>query len=231
MGAVEGEPKTEGLHFFNPITKSMVEIDVREQKVDGQTTAFTRDTQNVEITYSITYYPDPTKIGQIYKQFGRDWDDKIVGQVVLGSMKDAVGQYVADDLVAKREVAKAAAQKEITDALADRGVIVTRIDFTNLDFSPAYEKAVEEKVEAIQHAQKAKNRTVEVEEQAKQTVLSAKASAEAMKIQTEALKQSKALVEYEAVKKWDGALPQYIFGGGAVPFIDIARLGKGSSVQ
>ena len=36
-----------------------------------------------------------------------------------------------------------------------------------------------------------------------------------------ALTQNKALVEYEAVKKWDGKLPEYMMGG-AMPFINLA---------
>ena len=49
----------------------------------------------------------------------------------------------------------------------------------NLDFDDAYEKAVEAKVVAIQRAAEAKNETVQIEEQAKQTVKTAQAEAEA----------------------------------------------------
>lgn len=231
FGEVASDPLPEGIYFYNPFTTDVIELNVQEQKIEGETDAFTRDTQNVKIKYALTYYPDASKIGSLYKQFGYDWEDKVINQIVLGSMKDAVGQYNADDLVSKREVAKATAQKEIHDALIERSVNVTDLQFTNLDFDDAYEKAVEEKVVAIQEAQKAKNETVRVQEQSNQKVIDAKAVAEAMRIKTEALKQSKALVDFEAVQKWNGVLPQYIFGGGAVPFIDVAKIGKGSRTE
>ena len=41
-----------------------------------------------------------------------------------------------------------------------------------------------------------------------------------MAIRAQALTQNKALVEYEAVKKWDGKLPEYMLGG-SVPFINL----------
>ena len=41
-----------------------------------------------------------------------------------------------------------------------------------------------------------------------------------MQIRATALTQNKALVEYEAVQKWDGKLPEYMMGGG-VPFISV----------
>ena len=41
-----------------------------------------------------------------------------------------------------------------------------------------------------------------------------------MRIKSNALKTNKSLIEYEAVQKWDGKLPQYT-GGGAMPFINL----------
>jgi regulator of protease activity HflC (stomatin/prohibitin superfamily) len=223
FGKVMGEPLPEGLHFYNPFTSNIVEIDVREQKVQEQTECFTKDTQHVLLTYAVTFYPDPSKIHQIYQQFGEEWESKIVQQKVLGSIKDTVGQYIADDLVAQREVAKKDAEKELVENLGARNVIVTSLDFVNLDFDDAYEKAVEQKVVAMQEAAKARNKTVEVDEKAKQQIRIAQAEAEAMRIKTEALSKSKGLVEYEAIQKWNGQLPTYMFGG-SVPMINIEKL-------
>lgn len=220
FGKVTGEPLPEGLYFYNPFTTSIREINVREQKIEQVTDCFTRDTQKVKITFAMTYYPDPLTIHEIYKQFGDSWAEKIVLPATLGSIKDTIGKYVADDLVGKREEAKDAAQKEIIENLKKRNVIATRIDFVNLDFESAYEKAVEEKVVAVQKAAESKNKTVRVQEEANQKVIAAKAEAESMKIRSAALVQNKGLVEYEAVQKWDGKLPQYMMGN-SVPFINL----------
>jgi len=219
-GKVVGDPLTPDIYFYNPISTKIFEIDVREQKFENKTFCFTKDTQTVEVSYTVTYYPRPEMIGKIYSQFGHDWVNKIIGPAVLGSIKDSIGQYIADDLVSKREAVKVAAQTEITNALESRDVVVTRLDMTNLDFDDAYERAVEAKVVAIQKAQEAKNKTVEIEERAKQTIKTAQAEAESMRIRANALSQNKSLVEYEAVQKWDGKLPQYMMGN-SVPFIKI----------
>lgn len=219
-GKVIGDPLQPGMYFYNPISSKIFEIEVREQKLEGNTSCFTKDTQTVIVSYAVTYYPQPEMIGKIYSQFGHEWYSKVISPAVLGSIKDSIGQYIADDLVSKREAVKAAAQKEIMEALGTRNVNVTRLDITNLDFDDAYEKAVEAKVVAIQKAQEAKNKTVEIEEKAKQTVKAAQAEAESMRIRANALTQNKSLVEYEAVQKWDGKLPQYMMGS-STPFINI----------
>lgn len=225
-GKVEGEPLSPGLQFYNPIGGNVFEMSVREEILNQSTAVFTRDTQSVQVQFSVTYYPDPKRIGALYSQFGKDWQTKTVLPAVLGSLKDAIGQYIADELVGKRELVKGKAEAEVKAALAGRDVIVTRLDLTNLDFDDAYEQAVEAKVVAVQNAMKAKNQTVQVEEQARQTVATAKADSEAMRIKSQALSQNKGLVAYEAVAKWDGKLPQIIMGGQSMPMLDLGKIMK-----
>lgn len=220
FGKIQGEPLSEGLHWYNPLSESIKEIDVREHNINGEADSFTKDTQKVKITFVMTYYPDPTKIHLIYQNLGDKWMDKIVLPATLGAIKDTVGKYVADDLVGKREEAKDSAEREITETLKKRDVVVTRLDFTHLDFEDAYEKAVEDKVVAVQRAAEAKNKTIHVQETAKQTVIEAEAEAQSMLIRSQALSQNKNLVEYEAVQKWDGKLPTYMMGN-STPFIKL----------
>lgn len=46
------------------------------------------------------------------------------------------------------------------------------------------------------------------------------AEAKSMSIRANALTKNKALVQYEAVKKWDGKLPTYLMGN-SIPFVNI----------
>lgn len=222
-GKVIDEPLEPGLYFYNPVSSDIFEISVREEKLEGETACFTKDTQTVKLNYAVTYYPDPKSIGHLYSQFGKDWERKVIEPALLGSLKDAIGQYIADDLVSKREAVKSAAQNEMKTALSQRAVSLTRLDIVNLDFDDAYERAVEQKVVAIQQAQEAKNKTVRVTEEAKQQIETAKAEAESMRIRANALMQNKSLVDYEAVQKWDGKLPEMILGSGTMPFIDLRK--------
>ncbi len=227
FGEIQGEPLVEGLHFYNPFTSDIMEYEVREDKIEGVTSVFTADTQRADIQFALTWYPEPTMVHSLYKSFGRKYEveKKVVTPSTLGSLKDAIGQIKADDLVSKRDVATKNALIQIREALKDRHIVVTDLQFTNIDFDDSYEQAVISKVVAIQRAQEAKNQTLQVEEQSKQIVLTAKADAEAMRIKSQALAQNKGLVDYEIAQKWDGALPQYMFGN-SVPMLDLKGLGK-----
>jgi hypothetical protein len=80
---------------------------------------------------------------------------------------------------------------------------------------------VEQKVIAQQKAIEEQNRTKQIEEQARQKVLSAEAEAKSIQIRAQALERNAKLVEWEAVQKWNGVLPQYMLGSGATPFINL----------
>ena len=225
FGEVVGEPLPEGLHFYNPVTTNITEFEVREEKWSDKTAIFTKDTQRVDVEFAVVYYPKPEKVHQLFREVGESdaLAEKIIKPVILGSIKDAIGEIIADELVSKRELVTKAALREVQENLAGRNVLVTDLQFTNLDFDDAYEQAVEQKVVAIQDAQKAKNETVRIDEEAKQKVTTAKAEAEAMKIKSQALAQNKGLVDFEAVQRWDGKLPQFMMGN-STPFIDMRGL-------
>lgn len=127
--------------------------------------------------------------------------------------KNVIGQWNAIDLIANREKAGMAIENAISLSLAQRGINTVKFELTNIDFDPSFEKAVEDKVTAVQRAEEAKNNTVRVQEEANQRVIAAQADAEAMKIKTTALKESQSLVMYEAVQKWNGILPVIVNGG------------------
>lgn len=232
FGEIKGEPLSEGLHFYNPITTTIYPYNIREEKFEGKTAIFTKDTQRTDVEFAVTWMPDEKMVHMIYKNIGNELqvEQKIIRPVVLGSIKDSIGQIIADDLVSKRELATDNAMALIQKNLAGRHIIIKDLQFTNIDFDANYEEAVEQKVVAIQKAQKAKNDTVRIEEEAKQKIKIAEAEAESMRIKSEALSHNRGLVEFEWVQKWDGKLPQYNFGN-AVPMINLDSLKKQTSSE
>lgn len=221
FGEIIGEPLPEGMYFYNPFTTSIYELDVREKKLEGKTMAFTRDVQQVMVTYALNFRPDEKAIHLLYKEVGVKWADLLLPQVVEGNLKNAIGQWDAVHLVENRNKAVRASELAIADVAKTRKIIVTRFEVINLDFHDDFEKATEAKVTAQQMAERAKNETVRIQEEANQLVISAKAEAESIKIRTQALERSPALIQYEAVQKWDGKLPQYMLGSGTLPFINV----------
>jgi len=157
----------------------------------------------------------------MFRDVGIEWADRLLPQIVEGNLKAIIGGYPAVELIENRAKATQDAEKLIVEKALEKGIIISKLELTNLQFEPEFEKAVEAKVVAIQKAAEAKNKTVEVTERAKQKLISAQAEAKSMRIRAQALTQNKSLVEYEAIMKWNGKLPEYVLGN-TMPFINVS---------
>ena len=107
-------------------------------------------------------------------------------------------------------------------AMKGKPVRVSSIVLANVDYSDVFEKAIEDKQVAMQNAIRAKNRTQEIEEEARQKIITAEAEAKSMQIRGDALKANPGLVQLEAVSKWDGKAPgTLVIGDKATPMLNL----------
>lgn len=220
LGELQPEVYDEGIHAKWPFIETIKTLDVKTQNKEDSTRVYTKDLQQALVEYSVNYNLIPNEIDKLYKEIGTDYEKKIIGPRVYGAIKDVIGKTEAQTLIANRTEAANQVIEALQKKLKNKHINVTNFEFTNIDYKDEFENAIEDKVIAEQDALKAKNRTVQVEEEAKQKVIAAEAEAKSMAIRAEALSQNKNLVEYEAVQKWDGKLPQYMMGN-SVPFINL----------
>lgn len=222
MGKISPQSYSEGVHFVTPFISKIHTMDVKTQKSNIKTQVYTKDIQQAIISYVVNYNLQADNAYKMYREVGKNYQDIVLTPVVEATLKDVIGKWNAQDLVANRERATKEILSKLQEHLVDNYIVVTDFQITAINYSDVFEKAIESKVTAEQEALKAKNKTVQIQEEAKQKVISAEAEAKSMAIRANALSQNKALVEYEAVKKWDGKLPDYIMGN-SVPFISLKK--------
>lgn len=220
LGEVQAESYGEGLHLIFPFIQKFRTMDVKTQRNTLTTSVYTKDIQQARITYVINYNVQPNKVNKLFQEVGMDYVSTILTPVVEGTIKDIIGKWNAQDLIANREKATGDILFKLHNQLKDNYINVTDFQMTEINYSDVFERAIESKVTAEQEALKAKNKTVQVQEEAKQKVIAAEAEAKSMAIRAKALSQNKSLVQYEAVQKWDGKMPQYMLGN-SVPFINV----------
>lgn len=237
----------EGLHFFPMFGRDLVTYNIRNQTVRLKTPVFTKDVQSMTVDMMVTYNIMKEKVIQLHRTTGKNYLDVLITPSILGATKDALGKMEAGDIVASREKATESIGSEIGRRLEPHGIRVTLVNITNIDYSDAFEKAVEEKQVALQRSIKEKNETARLREVAEQEVVKAEAEARAKVLQSEAeakamlvkaeaearsiemrnaaLASSHALIEYETVKAWDGKLPVQMLGGAPIPFLKLENGG------
>ena len=210
----------EGVHFVMPFISTVKKMNVKTVKANIATMAQSKDIQQARIVYVVNYNLQPENAPKVWRTVGRDYVSVVVMPTVEGIVKDTIGKWNAQDIVANREKVASEVLFKLNEKLGPKYINVSDFQITEIQYSQAFEQAIESKVTAEQEALKAKNKTVQVQEEARQKIIASEAEAKSMAIRAQALTQNKNLVEYEAVQKWDGKLPQYMMGN-SVPFVHL----------
>lgn len=222
LGKVSPQSYSEGIHFVTPFISKIKVMDVKTQKSNIRTQAFTKDIQQATLTYVVNYNLQPENVHKMYREVGKNYQDTILMPIVEGTIKDVIGGQQAQTLIGAREQVTKDILFKLQKELDKKYINVTDFQITNIGYSDVFEKAIEAKVTAEQEALKARNKTVQVQEEAKQKVISAEAEAKAIRVKAEALNRNKELVQLEMIKKWSGNLPTHVLGN-SIPMFNIDK--------
>lgn len=210
----------DGLHVKIPFIQTVKKVNVQQKKFDGKENSYTRDVQTSEVQYTINYDLVRENVNNLIKNVGEDYHNRIVVPFIRSAMKEAFGNFAATEIVENRDAVRREIENALRRTLDSNYFINVQFQLVDIDFDDDFENAIKEKQVAEQQALKAKNVTIQIEEQAKQTKIRAEADAEAIRIKAKALESNPKLVEYEAVQKWDGKMPQYMMGN-SLPLINL----------
>jgi regulator of protease activity HflC (stomatin/prohibitin superfamily) len=196
----------DGFHFVNPFTEDVHTFKVSAQKVEVAATAASKDLQDVTTTVAVQYKLDETRVGELYSEYQRGVQTTVIDPAIQDAIKAGTASYTAEQLITQRPLVKEAIEVALKERLAEAFVIVTNVDIVNFNFSESFNSAIEAKVTAEQEAQKAKNDLARVEFEAQQRIEQAKAEAEAIRIQAEAVTSQGGAdyVELQRIERWNG---------------------------
>lgn len=224
LGNVIAMRQDSGFYFQIPLIDRVILIDTRINKAEIETTALSHDLQSVSVGMVINYrISDASKL---YQNIGTHFKEIIIDPFTQESVKAIVAKFTAEDLIQSRHKAKEMVIAELKARLEPLHIALIDFNFTHLDFSPEFIKAVEDKQIADQSSKTAKNLTEKIKEEAIQTKQRAEAEAYALKVKRESLtkeliqlKQVEAQIK--AIEKWDGVLPRVT--GNATPIISLGQ--------
>ncbi len=222
-GAVTGKVISEGLYVRIPVSDRVVVMDVRIQKEQVQATAASKDLQSVNSVAALNFHIRPEKVAEIYRDVGTDYKTRLIDPALQESVKASTAKYTAEELITKREQVKEEIRLHVKNKLDPRGIEVDDFNIVDFNFSRSFNEAIEAKVTAEQSALAAKNKLEQIKFEADQKIAEARGKAEAMRVESEALKTNPQVLQLRALEKWDGVLPKVT--GGAIPFLDINSLG------
>lgn len=228
-----------GLHGKMPFIDVVTKMNVRTQVVknehfvnekgevvsDNALSAASKDLQDVKVSTVVNYRIDQSKALDVYTQFktAEAFEEGVVKPLIKDAVKTLTATYTAEELVTKRAELNSAISEMVGKKLSGTYALYEQGNVTNIEFSPSFTQAIERKVTAEQDALASKNRLEQTKYEGEQKVVSAKAEAEAIRIQSQAINSQggQDYVQLQAIEKWDGHLPTQMIPGSTVPFINL----------
>lgn len=235
-----------GLHFKLPFFQTARFITVRNENMRYEkVAAYSFDQQVAELVLSVNYQINPNDVETVYRLYGSEdaATARVLNPRVYEQVKNVFGQYTAQRAIQERGQMNAAITKALQDATTGSGIQVTSVQIENIDYSDAYEQAVEAAAKAKADIERSKSELLRVEQEAQQKVKQAEAEAEAKKLQADAdayataaagkataeairdrgaaLRDNPQLVNLVAAERWNGVLPTSMVPNSAVPFINL----------
>lgn len=215
-----------GLNFVNPITDTVEIMDLKVHVREAQFASYTKDAQPLTAAIEYQYEPHGEQAMQIVAQYGsyEIMETKLCAAVEERA-KIVFARYGAMTLLENRSTLSAQVQTEVKELENLFPVNFTQVIVKDIDFSDAFEAAVEAKMQAEQNALRAENEKQEAITRAEQarevarveaeaTVLTAQAEADALKITRDALEaMPDTWIQQMYIEKWDGKLPTLISEG------------------
>ena len=254
-GAIRGL-QNEGFTVILPWQKLDVFSIRAEQADIENAEGSTSDTQPVKVSLTVRYSIAPDRVTEVYEKYSHDGNLQSYVQTATQEVFKAVtARYSAPDLIAQRAAVSTDITTALRSKLATYGAQVISIDMRNFSFSESYMRAINDKVtqEQLRLAAENKLKTVEAEQKQKVAVAEAEANAvkatadgdayaklkvaqaeaQAMQVQNEALAKNKDVLELRRIEveltkaqKWNGQLPQAIYAGAPVPFMNVGNPAK-----
>lgn len=225
---------------FLGIGYDVIKMDCRWQNYSIQTSAFSKDIQQVDLIVSVNYQLQKQGAQRMYRDVGEDYADKIIKPRMLDALKSVISKYSAEELIAKRQEISYQVLDLIKAQLEFYELNIREIAIEDIDFTDAYTDAIEAKQVATQRSLQIKTEqeqlTLETEAEAERKKIEAQNALEIAKLEADAIvytaeKQAEAnkklaesmtneLLDYYRIEKWDGKLPKISGGESMITLID-----------
>lgn len=227
LGKAQDGALLEGIHFKPPLVSAVDVYDVTVQKFEVPAQSATKDLQDLSASFAINFRLDPLQVVEIRRTQGtlQNIVSKIVAPQTQESFKIAAARRTVEQAITQRSELKEDFDNALNSRLEKYGIIVLDTSVIDLNFSPEFARAVEDKQIAEQRAQRAVYIAQEAEQEAQADINRAKGKAEAQRLLAETLKaQGGPLVlQKEAIEAWKE-------GGAQMPKVLVMEGNSKSSV-
>ena len=226
-GQIAGDSVSSGLHFHVPFIENIHNVNCKQQEINfGDTKIWSETSERTEIyaqNVTVDYQINPKYASWIWRNI-EEYDKYLVKQTAVESgLKSAMKQYNDIDVTDRAKIEKTAkecVQLALNEKYKNQVVDIIDVTIGNMNFSDAYNEAIEKKAQAKLAAEteeyenkkaiakkkaEAEQRKIEAESKAEARLIEAESEAKANKEISDSITTNILMDKW--IDKWDGKAP------------------------
>lgn len=223
LGTMSDQFVAPGFGFKMPLITEIWRVNVQQDTREVSAECFSSDLQQINVQVKVLYRIPETSVVAVVRDYAGNPFENLILPRVQEATKEVTALKTAADIVKTREQIKVAAL-EASRAKIGSLLIIEDLVIEDVRLSKELENAIEAKMVQQQEAEKAIFKMQQARTDAETLIIKAKADAESIRIQGEALEKTPRLVELKMVEKWNGVAPQVVGSGSNI----LLPLGKGT---
>lgn len=184
---------------FNPFTTRIIKMPIRTVNVEITSNLPSKEGLNVAAVISILYRIQPEKAPGILENIGVNYEEIVITSVFRSAAADVCSRFFAKDMhSAERSAIEKAITEQMSKLLGPRGFDVQAVLLKNIQLPPGLARAVEEKLEAEQDAQRMEFLLDREKKEAQRKTIEAQGIRDAQKVISEGLNDQ--IIKWQSIE-------------------------------
>jgi regulator of protease activity HflC (stomatin/prohibitin superfamily) len=199
LGKVNKKPLPAGPRFFNPFATTVIIVPVRTVNLEVNLDLPSKEGVNVSAEISILYKIDPKLATSVIENIGRDYERSVLLPVFRAAAADITAKFMAKDMhTGNRLQIEEEIKNRMMSILDGRGFIVESVLMKSIKLPRGLARAIEEKLEAEQDAQRMEFVLLREKQEAERRKIEAEGIRDANQIITEGLTDG--IIKYKSIE-------------------------------
>lgn len=201
FGKYSDQVYTSGLRTYNPFTSTIVKVSGQTENLEVSLNIPSREGLTIQSEVSILYQVVKKDAPELLRNVGLGFEETIILPVFRSAVADVTSKYYAKDMHSgNRTEIEANIRDLMMKTLKDKGILVESVLLKSIVLPKNLTKAIEDKLEAEQQAQRMEFILQQEKQEAERKRIQAQGVSDANKIISAGLTQE--VLQYKALEAW-----------------------------
>lgn len=201
LGKYSDKVYSSGLRTFNPFTSTIIKVSSQTENLEVSLNIPSREGLTIQSEVSILYQVTQKDAPDLLRNVGLDYEETIILPVFRSAVADVTSKYFAKDMHSgNRAEIESSIRDLMMQTLKGKGIIVESVLLKSIVLPRNLTKAIEDKLEAEQQAQRMEFVLQQEKQEAERKRIQAEGVSDANRIISSGLTQE--VLQFKALEAW-----------------------------